>query len=339
VVQVWDAAAYRAAESIEQIVSSDTLHDSLWQNVRGFVHGLSKVMDWVGTVSGVLALVFVWLPPVSAAFGVVALGATAIKLVADVAIAANDHTGWGDVVWDAVGVVSFGAGRAVTRVAEGLSKVAVGTARQAANVSGRAGFAGLRAASGSRGALPTIRSLVGGAISRLSPKAAIGWVEGGVQVMRSSVVEGLNAYRLSSLWSDVRGLAHFSDELTYAGAWLTTELATMKSMGVVRALPGIFMRVLGEGGTAVNVAENVPSMAENVTALMQANGRALWKLEGVAMGAVNTGRQAIGYAVGAGAVVVGKVAGADVAAPLHSVVTYSGDSGPVETPVDRLNLK
>jgi hypothetical protein len=157
-VDARDGAAERAARAIDDVRDSGDLTDSWWDDWGAEVVGtITKIADIVATVAGVLALVVAFIPVVgqalAAVLGTIALVASLVSLAGHIALAATGQEGWTETAWAAVGVLSFGVGRAATaglRVSaagvRGASRLAAG--RLAATSSGlaRAGTTSARTA-------------------------------------------------------------------------------------------------------------------------------------------------------------------------------------------------
>ncbi|RHA37108.1 hypothetical protein [Cellulomonas rhizosphaerae] len=134
-VQARDAAAETAAVAIR-----DSLHDGLddgwWQDWgKAVLTTIAAVADVVANVCGWLALLFCWVPGLGEVLVLAALLAAAVKLAADIVLAASDDdVTWGDVGWDAVGLIPGGLGKGAGAMARTTTKVAAGTARHEAGV-------------------------------------------------------------------------------------------------------------------------------------------------------------------------------------------------------------
>ncbi|MDM7830223.1 hypothetical protein [Cellulomonas edaphi] len=128
-----DAAARTAAEQIRASLH-DGLGDGWWQDWgKTVLTTVAAVADVVANVCGILALIGCWVPGLGELFALAAFLAAAVKLVADIALAsADDDVTWGDVVWDAAGLIPGGVGKGVGTMARTTTKVAAGTARREA---------------------------------------------------------------------------------------------------------------------------------------------------------------------------------------------------------------
>ncbi|MFD1825192.1 MULTISPECIES: hypothetical protein [Mumia] len=130
----WDRAGNTAKNSIDEVLGSDGLKDSTWDNVAGFLKGLADIMGTLSAILGVLAAICAVIPflqPFAALFGALALLTGLVSLLANVALLAGGKGSWENVIWDAVGVLSFGAGRAFTSASRSLVAAARGLAKPA----------------------------------------------------------------------------------------------------------------------------------------------------------------------------------------------------------------
>ncbi|MGH3889421.1 MAG: putative T7SS-secreted protein [Pseudonocardiaceae bacterium] len=176
-----DAAARRAMNLVHDVKDSGDLNDSLWDNWGAkIVKGIVQLADLVALGAGVLALLFGWLPIIGGAcagfFGTIALAASLVSLLGNIALAATGDGEWSDAAWSAIGVLSFGVGRAAigalrvsARGARGASRLAAG--RLAAQSPAARAAAGV---SRSGSSLTAIKSMLGTAnpMSRHAARAA-----------------------------------------------------------------------------------------------------------------------------------------------------------------------
>lgn len=138
----WNDAGNKAAGTIEDVIGDDGLKDGFWDNFKGFVSDLTDIMGKLSAIFGVLALicsVIPFLQPFAALFGALAFITGLISLAGNIFLMANGMATLEDVLWDMVGVVSFGAGRAFSMAARGMVKAARGLAKPALIQSLRAG--------------------------------------------------------------------------------------------------------------------------------------------------------------------------------------------------------
>lgn len=162
-----DCAARTARNLISPVLKSNGLDDGWRDDVSKFVATLAKWAGAIAAACGVLALLVGWIPIIgqalAAVLGAIALVAGIISLIANAFLASNGYGDWSAVVLDAIGVASFGIGRAVLKGSQAAYKGATAAARlRAGTMAARA--PGLRAAGGIPGSSATaIRSLLGAA--------------------------------------------------------------------------------------------------------------------------------------------------------------------------------
>jgi hypothetical protein len=120
-IGIRDAAAEKAKNDIHNKIEDDDVKDSFWDNMSDF----ADILSWVSTALGVLALVVNVIPVIgqalSAILGIAALITGALALVLHLGAAIDNGEGWDAVIFDAIGVATFGIGRAFTAGAKGLS--------------------------------------------------------------------------------------------------------------------------------------------------------------------------------------------------------------------------
>ncbi|MGH3831272.1 MAG: putative T7SS-secreted protein [Pseudonocardiaceae bacterium] len=176
-----DTAAQRAMRLVENVKDSGDLNDSWWDRWGAkIVKAIVKIADVVAVVAGVLALLVGWIPVIGQALAgilvTIALVASVVSLLGNIALAATGDGEWSDVAWSALGVLSFGVGRA----AVGALRVSALGARGASRLTaGRLAARSVleRAAAGlprSSSAMSAIKSMLGTAnpISRRVARAA-----------------------------------------------------------------------------------------------------------------------------------------------------------------------
>ncbi|MGY1834519.1 hypothetical protein ACI79P_05335 [Blastococcus sp. SYSU DS0510] len=111
----WCAAGTTAADAIDDVLGADDLADGLWDDVLDVV---AAVTGWAGKLSGALGLVALFLgaipglQPFAAASAGLAVVAGAVSLVGNTVLLVSGRAELSAVLWDAVGVLTFGAGRA-----------------------------------------------------------------------------------------------------------------------------------------------------------------------------------------------------------------------------------
>ncbi|WP_327295947.1 hypothetical protein [Streptomyces sp. NBC_01197] len=126
-----DTQAGYAKSAIHDAVDHDGLKDPKhhwWDSVEDWV---AKIGHWAGVAAailGVLALVLSWVPVLGEVLAALALIASVVALVCDTVSALDGKGTWLDVAIDAIGVLSFGAGRLLGTAAKEASVAARGSA-------------------------------------------------------------------------------------------------------------------------------------------------------------------------------------------------------------------
>lgn len=109
-----DARAKAAASAIRDAIDHDGLKNPKhhwWDTALDVV---AKIGHWAGVAAaflGVAALLLSWVPVLGEVLGALALIASVVALVCDTVSAMDGRGTWLDVAIDAIGVLSFGAGR------------------------------------------------------------------------------------------------------------------------------------------------------------------------------------------------------------------------------------
>ncbi|MFD5052732.1 putative T7SS-secreted protein [Streptomyces tendae] len=130
--EVRDAAARRAADAIHDVIENDGLKDGWKDKFKNWVHEnagwLTQISKWAGRIAlwaGVAALALGWIPVIGQAIAVVAnavaLLASVVALATDLVLALGGEGSWKSVILDAVGVATFGLGRAAMAGAKGVA--------------------------------------------------------------------------------------------------------------------------------------------------------------------------------------------------------------------------
>ncbi|MDM8085059.1 hypothetical protein QUV83_09815 [Cellulomonas cellasea] len=140
VVRDRDVAAQRAAEGIGRAVAHDALSDGWWEDwgVEA-LKSISSIAGTVAAVAGLLSLFLGWVPLLGQALAAVAIIAGVAALFSDVVLAATGEQGWENVAIGAIGIATFGAGRALAATAKAFSGSARAAARSAIKISQRSG--------------------------------------------------------------------------------------------------------------------------------------------------------------------------------------------------------
>lgn len=111
-VDDYNRAADEARRKIGHVVGSDGLNDDFWDDVGGFFIELGEIAGTIAAVAGILALCVSWIPVIgqalAAVLGAVALIGTVLSAISN--ILKGDMV---NLVWDLVGIATFGIGRAL----------------------------------------------------------------------------------------------------------------------------------------------------------------------------------------------------------------------------------
>ncbi|MFD5023990.1 hypothetical protein [Streptomyces sp. NPDC058373] len=135
-----DAAAKRAADAIHDVIEDDGLKDGWKDKFQNWVHEnsgwLKEISKWAGKIAmwaGLLALAVGWIPVVgqilAAVLNAVALIASVTALVVDLTLYLGGEGSLKSVILDAVGVATFGLGRAAIAGGKAASAGARAVAR------------------------------------------------------------------------------------------------------------------------------------------------------------------------------------------------------------------
>ncbi|MFI9728038.1 hypothetical protein [Streptomyces sp. NPDC052092] len=127
-----DRAAQAAADAIHDVIENDGLKDGWKDKFKNWVHDnagwLKEISKWAGRIAlwaGVAALALGWIPVIGQAIAVVAnavaLAASVVALATDLVLALGGEGSWKSVILDAVGVATFGLGRAAMAGAKGVA--------------------------------------------------------------------------------------------------------------------------------------------------------------------------------------------------------------------------
>lgn len=272
-----DQAAQRAITEIDR-ATDDGLNDGWWENWGSKVaHALSAVAGLIASVTGILALVLCWVPVLGQALAVVAAIATAVKLVADIALAAHDEGSWADVGWGVFALATFGAGRVLSTAAKIAGQGAQGVARldagrQAATSIISRGARGLPTHSS---ALRTIDELLGREISL----ASRGTARSLAQQSSSSLIRALarpepwRSLSPQALIADLRALRGFSFSEGVAQGWSNLQSAwgTAGFLGASQADMGLAQAVSGAAAVSPALRAVAGTTDAAVGATMAAN--------------------------------------------------------------------
>jgi hypothetical protein len=120
-----DAAAETAIARIEQVTSADGLNDSWWDKFAAVLQALARITEKIAMITGILALLFSWVPVLGPALLAVSALAGLISAVANLALAAGGKQSWTQAITSvlvaALGCVGLGGMRGMLGAVKGLS--------------------------------------------------------------------------------------------------------------------------------------------------------------------------------------------------------------------------
>lgn len=127
-----DRAAGLAADAIHDVIEGDGLKDGWTDKFKNWVHDnagwLTQISKWAGRIAlwaGVAALALGWIPvigqAIAAVANAVALVASVVAFATDLVLALGGEGSWKSVILDAVGLATFGIGRAAMSGARGAA--------------------------------------------------------------------------------------------------------------------------------------------------------------------------------------------------------------------------
>lgn len=143
--EIRDAAAKRACEAIDAVISGDSLKDGFWDRFDDWVEDIG---DWTGEIAtwlGVASLMVGWIPVIgqalAGALGSLAMIFTLVSTLMTVIQFTRGDAGWADLAFAAIGFAMVGVGKGFSKIAGKFGKGALNaleragvarTARQAA---------------------------------------------------------------------------------------------------------------------------------------------------------------------------------------------------------------
>ncbi|MFD4630117.1 hypothetical protein ACFVYR_16725 [Streptomyces sp. NPDC058284] len=128
--EIRDAAARRAREAIDEVISGDALKDGFWDDFADFVEGASSWSEDISKYAGLAALAVGWIPVVgqglAGLLGGISMVATLVNIACTAIQVAMGDASWTKLATAAVGLLMMGAGKAMSKVsgryAEGVLK-------------------------------------------------------------------------------------------------------------------------------------------------------------------------------------------------------------------------
>lgn len=136
-ISLRDTSANSARNKIHNVIEDDDVKDSFWDNMGDFADLLSTISTWLGVAAIFLNFIPIIGQALAAIAGTLALVLGVVALVLHLGAAIENGEGWDAVIFDAIGVATFGVGRAAIGGARGLTATAQ-----------RMGFSRLRGISG-----------------------------------------------------------------------------------------------------------------------------------------------------------------------------------------------
>lgn len=335
-IDLRDRAAQQAVAAIEEVTGSDHLNDTLWENLHlsEVFSVISDIAGLVASVAGILALVLCWVPVLGEALAAVALIASAVKLIADVALALAGDGSWAEVAWGVVAVASFGIGRVFAATARGMTTSAAGVARlEAGRVAATSAFERTAAGIPATSSAATIRALVGDAGAATSRTVARN-MAGASRTLGSWGSRVVDAFRPTKLAADVSGGWRFATDASVRSAAWTEVSANFRGAG--SNPQALFAATQADGGLVNALARTSavsPALVSHSPAVSGALASALgWRANSAAAAAYGSYDQVLGVQQ-----TVGAAGGANYQAPVvDSVQSVIDRWGP--TSAEKLHL-
>lgn len=166
-VRVHVEAGMRAEHQLNDGRSGDGLGDSAWDKFKGaavdVLQLVSRAADIVAMGAGVLALVTMWCPPLSAFFASIATYATLVSLASKLLLQSLGEDIWTEIAWSVAGLAVLG----LARIAAGALRTSVAGAQGAARAAAGSAAAtspAARAAAGlpaNRNSAAAVRAMLG----------------------------------------------------------------------------------------------------------------------------------------------------------------------------------
>lgn len=109
-------AASRTASGISGAIE-DSVEDNWWERNVGWLNGAKTVLGWAAAIAGMALAVVAAVATAPVWLVVLAVGLAATAFIVSLGLALEAGGSWVDVAFDAVGVVTLGAGGLATRLA------------------------------------------------------------------------------------------------------------------------------------------------------------------------------------------------------------------------------
>jgi hypothetical protein len=271
-----DQAAQAAISAIKEVQDSGDLNDGWWDNWgHKIVEIIQKVASVVALVCGILALCVGWIPIIGQALagilGTIALIASAISLVCNIALASTGYGSWGAVVWDAIAVASFGVGRVFSSAARGSTTAVRGATRLSAGKIQGAGGARIGSLLGGNSLAGISRNAARGRLTqgRMAGALTRANVWGSLRSLGPDFMRDFATLRVGANWSAARaGLAPAFRSIFTGGGLpaLYGETALVQNQQLVSGLaPQVASHPLTAQAIAYTNATTAVAMGANVT--------------------------------------------------------------------------
>jgi hypothetical protein len=282
-VGIYNEAASKAIDDIDDIIDHDDVKDGFWDRVANVLSSIAEIAGAIAAVAGVLSLLVGWIPVIgqalAAVLGAIALIATLVSLVCNLALLIGGKGSWTALAWDVFALATFGIGRAFSGAAK-MSRLggraAARTAARGLATSARPGassttiyravntMAGGPAGQASRAALrnaptgiwPGLRNVAQGGYGNLLPELRSGanTIYNGVRAGRGTWSQGFSELfsggRLA-VTSRLLGQADLADESARASTFAddvarNTRVRELATRGAAQF--GIATFAVGSGG-------------------------------------------------------------------------------------------
>ncbi|QKW09254.1 hypothetical protein HUT18_25600 [Streptomyces sp. NA04227] len=115
-----DAAAKKARDAIDDVISGDALKDGFWDNFADVVDKISSVTELVSKWAGIAALAVGWIPIIgqglAGLLGAISMVATLVNIACTVIQVGMGDASWTELAWSAVGLLMMGAGKVMAKL-------------------------------------------------------------------------------------------------------------------------------------------------------------------------------------------------------------------------------
>ncbi|QEU92582.1 hypothetical protein [Streptomyces kanamyceticus] len=130
-----DAAAKKAREAIDDVISGDALKDGFWDGFADFVEWAAGWTELISKWAGIAALAVGWIPIIgqglAGLLGAISMVATLVNIACTAIQVAMGDESWTALATAAVGLLMMGAGKAMSKVSGRYAKGLLGRMRLA----------------------------------------------------------------------------------------------------------------------------------------------------------------------------------------------------------------